>query len=136
MRPIVWTPKKVFVRFVVGADAENAAWLTGVITEARLLHDAGELYDHESERLEVTFEWFNEHLPCPPFKRKLSSGEWTRDAVAWFRAEATEAIRRTWDIVSVLREHGVVVRMVTSDRPGKIVYEDDYQVVAETPYWA
>ena len=31
-----------FVRFVVGADAENAAWLTGVFTEARILQDEGE----------------------------------------------------------------------------------------------
>jgi hypothetical protein len=126
----------MFVRFVVGADAENAAWLTGVITKARLLRDAGELHDYESERLEETYDWFNEHLPCPPFRRKLRSGEWTRDAVAWFRAEAIEPIRRMWDIVAILREHGIAVRMVTSERPGKIVYKDDFQVVAETPYWA
>jgi hypothetical protein len=127
---------RVFVRFVVGADAENAVWLTGVISEARLLRDAGELYDYESERLEDIYDWFNEHLPCPPFQRKLCSGEWTRDAVAWFRAEAGEPIRRMWDIVAILREHGVPVRMVTTKKPGKILYEDDYQVVAETPYWA
>ena len=75
----------MFVRFVVGTDAENAAWLTGIITEARLLRDAGELYDYESERLEAAYDWFNEHLPCPPFEKKLRTGEWTRDAVAWFR---------------------------------------------------
>jgi hypothetical protein len=126
----------MFVRFVVGADAENAAWLTGVITEARLLRDAGELYDYESERLEAIFDWFNEHLPCPPFGKKHRSSEWTRDAVAWFRADAREPIARMWDIVVILREHGTAVRMITTERPGRIVYEDEYQVVAETPYWA
>ena len=126
----------MYVRFVVGADAENAAWLNGIFTEARLLRDAGELYDYESERLQAIFDWFNEHLPCPPFKKKLRSGEWTREAVAWFRPDAKGPIERIWDIVAVLREHGVVVRMITTERPGKIVYEDEYQVVAETPYWA
>ena len=126
----------MFVRFVVGSDAENAAWLTGVITEARLLRDAGELYDYESERLEAIYDWFKEHLPCPPFQSKLRAGEWTREAVAWFRAEAGEPIRQIWDLVAILREHGVPVRMITTEKPGKIVYEDDYQVVAETPYWA
>jgi hypothetical protein len=126
----------MFVRFVVGADAESAAWLTGVFTEARLLRDTGQLFDYECERLEATYEWFNQHLPCPPFKKKLPSGEWTQHAVAWFRAEASEPIRRMWDIVAILREHGIAVRMVTSERPGRIVYEDDYQVVAETPSWA
>ncbi|QEH39182.1 hypothetical protein OJF2_77940 [Aquisphaera giovannonii] len=126
----------MFVRFIVGADDENAAWLTGIIAEARLLRDAGELYDFEEERLEAIYDWFNEHLPCPPFRGKLRSGEWTRDAVAWFKPDAGEPIRRMWDIVAILREHGVAARMITAEKPGKIVYEDTYQVVAETPYWA
>ncbi len=41
----------MFVRFDVGADSENAAWLTGVITEARLLGDAGELWGQVLEQL-------------------------------------------------------------------------------------
>jgi hypothetical protein len=126
----------MFVRFVVGADTENAAWLTGVLTAARLLRDQGELYSYESERLEEIFDWFNEHLPCPPFGQKLRSGEWTPDTVAWFRSEAKEPVGRMWDIVAILKEHGIAVRMVTAERPGTIVYEDEYQVVAETPYWA
>jgi hypothetical protein len=126
----------MFVRFVVGTDAENAAWLTGVITEARLLRDAGELYDYESERLEAIYDWFNEHLPCPPFGKKRRSGEWSQNAVCWFRTGAKGPIERMWDIVAILREHGVVVRMITTEKPGKIVYEDEFQVVAETLYWA
>src|SRR4051795_11604641 len=59
-------PTAMFVRFVVGSDAEDASWLTGVITGARLLLDAGELDRHEARRLDETFEWFNDHLPCPP----------------------------------------------------------------------
>ena len=34
------------------------------------------------------------------------------------------------------KEHGTTVRLVTTHKPGKIVYSDRYQVVAETPYWA
>ena len=125
-----------FVRFVVGTDAENAAWLTGVFTEARILQDEGELYDHESELLAKTLDWFNERLPCPPFRTKLRSQQWTSDAVCWFRPDAGAPLARIWDIVAILNEHMVQVRMVTSKKPGKIVYADDYQVVAETPYWA
>ena len=126
----------MFVRFVAGADAEDAAWLNGIFTEARLLRDRGELFEHESEWLEATFDWFNKHLPCPPFEKKLSSGAWTREAVAWFRSEAKEPVSRMWDIVALLREHGILVRMITSANLGTIVYEDKYQVVAETPRWA
>jgi hypothetical protein len=126
----------MFVRFVVGADTENAAWLTGVITEARILDDEGNLFRHESELLKQTFAWLNEHLPCPPFREKIRTGEWTHDAVCWFRPGAREPIGRLWTLIAILKEHGVPVRMVTTKNPGKIVYEDEYQVVAETPYWA
>src|SRR5437588_13028 len=116
----------MFVRFVVGSDAENAAWLTGVVTMARVLRDEGELYAFESELLEDIYDWFNEHLPCPPFGEKLRSGEWSSDAVSWFRADAKEPLRRIWDLVAILREHGVPVRLVTTDKPGKIVYSDRF----------
>ena len=126
----------MFVRFVVGGEAENGAWLTGIITEARLLRDRGELDRHEADHLDSIYDWFNENLPCPPFERNLRSGRWTREAVAWFRPEAKGPIGRMWDIVSLLREHGVPVRMIRAERPGRIVYEDAFQVVAETPRWA
>jgi hypothetical protein len=126
----------MFVRFVVGADRENAAWLNGVIGEAQRLDAAGELFRHESKQLSETFDWLNENLPCPPFQEKLRSGDWTREAVCWFKPGAGEPLGRIWDIVAVLREHGTPVRMVTARNPGRIVYEDRFQVVAETLAWA
>jgi hypothetical protein len=125
----------MYVRFVVGTDAEDAFWLTGVLTSARIVRDEGELYAYEVDLLNTVYDWFNEHLPCPPFAEKLRSGEWTHDAVSWFRANAGEPLSRAWDIIAILREHGTPVRMVTSSRPGQIVYSDRYQIVAETPRW-
>lgn len=126
----------MFVRFVAGADADNPFWLEGVIAAASDLQFQGELFAHESHWLDEVFDWFNQYLPCPPFRRKLRSGEWTRNAVCWFHDRAGEPLRRMWDIVALLEEHGTPVRMVNTHRPGKIVYSDSYQIVAETPYWA
>ena len=126
----------MFVRFVVGTDQENAFWLTGIFAEARMMDEAGGLYSYESARLSETFAWFNRNLPCPPFGQKLRSGEWTAEAVSWFRDDAGEPLGRMWDLVAILREHGTPVRLATTGRPGKIVYRDRYQVVAETPRWA
>jgi len=63
----------MFVRFVAGSDAENAFWLTGVITTARILLDDGTLNRHEAGLLKEVFEWFNHHLPCPPLSREASN---------------------------------------------------------------
>ncbi len=126
----------MYLRFVVGSDDENAYWLDGIFTRARLLDEAGELYAYESARLSEVFAWFNENLPCPPFAWKRWNGEWSVDAVSWFRDDGGEPVRRIWDLVAILREHGTPVRFVTTKRPGRIVYRDKYQVVAETERWA
>ncbi len=104
-----------------------------MITAARILRDDRVLEQHEIETVESTFEWFNDNIPCPPFQASLASGKWTPHAVAWFRPEAGEAIQRMWQLVAILKEHGVPVRVVRSASPGMIVYRDEFQVVVETP---
>lgn len=117
----------MFIRFVVGADDESHRMLTGVITEARILRDENKLHSYEEEWLEDIYDWFNSHLPQPPF----STGKFPRDAVAWFRSESSDFIARMWDIVAIIESHDVPVRVLKSQNPGKVVYEDDYQVLVE-----
>lgn len=117
----------MFIRFVVGTDEEHDRHLTGLITEARLLRDRGGLDPHEISWLEETYAWFNSNLPCPPF----SPSNWPKDAVSWFRDDAGEPIRRMWEIAHLLNEHDVPVRMLRSASPGKVLYEDSYQIVVE-----
>jgi hypothetical protein len=126
----------VYVRFVIGAEAENAYWLTGVFAEARILRDNGELFAHEVRQLDEAYAWFNERIPCPPFTARRRDGVWSADAVSWFRDDAGEPLHRIWDIVAILHEHGTPVRLVKSAKPGRIVYQDRFQIVAETPRWA
>jgi hypothetical protein len=126
----------VFLRFVVDDfDTNDIYWLDGIFTLARILRDDGELYAYETDILNKAFEWFNDNLPCPPFGEKIKKGEWSRNALSWFRDEAQEMIEKIWDIVAILREHGKHIRLLKSENPGKIVYSDRYQIVAETPRW-
>jgi hypothetical protein len=117
----------MYIRFVVGGDGEHHRSLTGLITEARLLRDRGGLDQHQVSWLEETYVWFNANLAVPPF----SSSNWPRDAVTWFRHDAGEPIKRMWEIASLLKEHGVPVRMLRSANPGKVLYQDSCQIVVE-----
>lgn len=117
----------MYIRFVIGGEGENHRLLTGLVTEARLLRDKGALAPHEEEQLRDTYDWLNSNLPCPPF----SSSGWPRDAVTWFKDTATESIRRMRDLAVLLESHGLLVRMLRSNNPGKVLYEDHYQVVVE-----
>ncbi|SRR5258708_9639616 len=117
----------VFLRFVVGGDGEHHRSLTGVVTEARLLRDKGLLAEHEAELLQSTYDWLNSNLPCPPF----SSSGWPRDAVAWFKDSAKDSIVRMRELTVLLKSHGLLVRTLRSGSPGKVLYEDEFQVVVE-----
>jgi hypothetical protein len=117
----------MFLRFVVGGDAEHHRLLTGLVTEARLLRDRGKLAPHEAERLEAIYEWFNSNLPCPPF----SSSGWSRDAASWFKDSAKDSIKQMRALAVLLESHGLLVRTLRSKNPGKVLYEDDHQVVVE-----
>lgn len=124
--------KQRYIRFVVGTEREDDRLLDGVFTISRCLRGEGRLYRHEERIVSRAFDWFNEHLPCPPFGANIRSGSWTRDARAWFRPEARECISKIWNLIHILKEHGEPVTMLQSDKPGKIVYRDRYQIVAES----
>jgi len=49
------------------------------------------------------------------------------------RDSATEHIShiRDRDVVGILENHGINVQMLTTDRVGYVVYEDEFQIVAE-----
>jgi hypothetical protein len=51
--------------------------------------------------------------------------------VCWFKSSATQHIGRIHEMVYILEQHNVYVRVLKTDRPGYIVYEDEHQVVAE-----
>jgi hypothetical protein len=123
--------KKRYVRFVVGKRSEDARWLTGVITTARLKSRG--LSKPNRKAVRDTFKWFNDNITCPPFSKNRKKGTWTADAVAWFRTSARQPIARLRPLIRILRTHGCVVRAVYVNNPGKIIYRDKWQVVAETP---
>ncbi|HEY2414591.1 MAG TPA: hypothetical protein VGI40_20255 [Pirellulaceae bacterium] len=118
---------ETYIRFVVGTEDEHADSLDGLFVECRLLRDDHQLEPHEADWLEQIYDWFNTELPCPPFRRRRFS----TDAVTWFRSSAIRFITRMWEFAALLRDHGRPVRLLKTDHPGFICYEDPYQVVAE-----
>jgi hypothetical protein len=124
----------MFIRFIVAADSDSPWYANGVIAESCWLRDDGFLEDYQVEVVNAAFDWFNNHLPCPPFSKNLESGEWSPKAVSWFLPTAREPISMIWELVAVLRDFGTPVQLIRTKRPGEIVYRDDFQVVAERPF--
>jgi hypothetical protein len=88
---------------------------------------------HEEELHDATRHWFNENLEeptrftasKPPFYRKPNK------AISWFKDTAKDHLAHIRDLVVILQSHGIAVQMLKTDRVGYVVYEDEYQIVAE-----
>ena len=123
--------RKRYIRFVVGKRSKEAMWLTGVVAIAQL--KKGRFTKKDRQIVNGTFKWFNDNITCPPYTQKRNTGVWSVDAVAWFRTTARQPIARLRPLIHILRKHGCVIRTIYANNPGKIVYRDKWQVVAETP---
>ncbi|MFJ4753919.1 hypothetical protein [Streptomyces sp. NPDC088763] len=54
-------------------------------------------------------------------------------AAAWFKPSATHLLARVPGYLEILYAHGVECRLLRSADPGRVVYEDDVQIVV-VPY--
>ncbi|MCJ8290906.1 MAG: hypothetical protein HRT58_15360 [Crocinitomicaceae bacterium] len=117
-----------YLRFVVGIDTESASRQDGLFTELIRLKNNNLLLEYQYEILDNTFKYFNDNLPVPPYKRKNLS----KEAVAWFKDSATDYIKRMWDLVAILEQNDVNVRILKTEKPGMIIYVDEFQVVAKS----
>lgn len=70
-------------------------------------------------------DWFREHLPEPPF---YADGN-TLGAITWFKQATTAAmLTRLTPLRDLLSVHDVRCDLVRSSNPGKLIYEDQYQI--------
>jgi len=120
----------MYVRFVVAEVDDDSEREAGVFQAASKLRDTGKLYPYEESYLEELRQWFNLHLEKPTrFTAAKRYGK--RRAISWFKDSAQEHIARIREMVAILDNHGVRVRMIKTERVGYVVYEDQHQVVAE-----
>jgi len=123
----------MYLRFVVAQIDEDSERALGVFHAVRYLRDAGELHPFEEEQHDMVRWWFNENLERPtrftaakaPFYRKRNR------ALSWFKDTAAEHLAYMRELVAILENHGIHVRTLKVKRVGYVVYEDEYQLVAE-----
>ena len=124
----------MYSRFVVSELDEDSNKELGVFHAIGHLRATGKLYSYEEIHHDQIRQWFNENLKRPtrftaskgPFYRKQNK------AISWFKDSAEEQLSRVRGLVAILRNQGVIVHMLKTDRVGYVVYEDEYQIVAES----
>jgi hypothetical protein len=123
----------MYLRFVVADIHKDSGRELGIFHAMGNLRDEGKLHVDEEELHDSIVQWFDKHLKKPtrftaskpPFYRKKSV------AISWFKDTAHEHLARVRELAVILEHHGVSVRMLKADRVGYIVYEDEFQIVAQ-----
>ena len=123
----------MFLRFVISEIDDESQRELGIFQAINRLRRRGVLSHYEEQQDNSIGKWFDKNLAKPsrftaskpPFYRKKSK------AISWFKDTAHEHIAHVRTLVAILQNHGISVRMLTTDRVGYVVYEDEHQIVAE-----
>lgn len=104
---------------------------TGVFGLANRLGKSGALTAEEYAIWRAGNDWYNSAYPdptsCDPSVYDESINP---QATAWFKSTATYLLERIPKYLEILQAHGVKCDRVESAAPGRIIYEDDVQIVA------
>ncbi len=102
----------------------------GFISAARYLHENGIISDEKRHLLGENLAWVEEHLNKRPDFSPLSDEDIFNIPMSWLKSNASEHIARMQQIREILEENDILVEVLEVESPGKILYEDAYQVVA------
>jgi hypothetical protein len=121
----------MFVRFVIADRHPDTGVHAGIFEALKRLPPVGRVADWHENRLSEIVAWFRAQLPFPERVARSRRPNGHHAAVSWFKESATEHIMMARELAAILEAHDVRVEMLTTARPGYVVYEDDFQVLAE-----
>lgn len=120
----------MYLRFVVSQKDKESGRNMGVFMAMDALHEEKALYDYEIELEEEIYQWFKKNLKVPKVLSSSSNHYSKPSAISWFKSTAKVHIDKMRQYVQILEAHEVIVSQIMTERPGDIVYEDEYQIAA------
>lgn len=119
--------KREYVRFVIGCSDETSHVERGIFHAATQALEWQDITGHDADKLSKLLAWFSGNLEKPTsFGRdKLRFG------ICWFKTNSTQHISRISEMAHILEHNGIVVSKVSTNKPGYVIYEDEWQLVAE-----
>ena len=124
----------IYLRYVTGTPVEGMDARAGFLTAAYALRDDPELPGWAADYLEELLAWFRENLPIPEDFTRSAARHREVDhsrGLSWFKGDAGEVLDKVAELIALLDQFDHVVEQIETERPGYIVYDDDWQVVAD-----
>ena len=117
----------MYLRFQGRVPNLGTASMLGIFQLAIELRDRHDAPAYISSELNRHLSWLNAHLHVPEI---LDDAAHYR-AICWFKPAATEPLQRIWSMKAALQEFGYTIDLLKTIDPGRIIYEDDWQVAAK-----
>jgi len=112
----------MFVRLTILRPHTRSQQPEGLFGPAYALRREGRCPQGFEDWLDDALDWLEQNLISPDFHEPR--------AVFWMRCQRQRIVEQMWALAVILREADENVRVVTTTRPGYIVYEDPAQVAA------
>jgi|TARA_B110000967_G_scaffold181779_1_gene199232 hypothetical protein len=119
----------MYLRFITEFTNEWNESDTGVFQAIKFLINNEQTFEYDRERLKEIRKWFNLELEKPKKFNKHSNRHKTEIAISWFKDSATKHIEKMYDMIPILENYNLQVKVIKRENPGYIVYQDEFQVV-------
>jgi hypothetical protein len=117
---------------IVSATTGTEGRHSGVFGLVNGLYRRGELTDEQAVFRRANNDWYNANMIDPgKTAPEVYDMALHPRAVAWFKESAVEMIERVAGYLEILDAHGVAWELLRSTDPGRILYEDVHQIIAE-----
>jgi len=124
----------MYLRFVYSKQVQGMSSREGLFqAAAELVRDPTEAQSTIAQ-VNLLTDWFSQYLEQPTrFSGSKSKGYYRKPSkgLSRFKPSATEHIARAYELTSILNDHGYLIEVIKEQRVGYILYEDEYQIVAE-----
>lgn len=119
------------IRFVTKELNPGLSTRRGIFQKSYDLVNGSDLYEYQRTELRQILDWFNKNLEKPESLSR-SRKRWAEEkAISWYRDSALEHIAKMQEMIAILNDAGIPIEMVKTSNPGYVVYQDEFQVVAE-----
>jgi hypothetical protein len=123
-------PRERYIRFVTDEIDDETHRRRGIFQVAIYCQEDNETTKEDAEALSETLKWFDGELKKPDRFSKSQKTFAASNAICWFRSTANNHIAKVRELCRLVEKQGIRTEMLTTTKPGYIVYEDEHQIVA------
>lgn len=116
-----------YIRFESRQPNEGTPSKLGIFQIAFDVRDAPSTSLYDANEISRHIDWLKMHLRSPEILRRNENVR----AICWFKDTAHEPMKRIWAIKPYVEAYGHYIDVIKTWTPGKIIYENGWQVAAK-----